>query len=264
MTYVRRMNWIERQCVVGFGGILWAAMVQADVTEPAANPYDVIHVRNPFALKPPEKIGPVGPTNPVVPSNVKLTGFSSDSTGKNWKVWLMIPAQPGKNPQYFNLMEHEKQGDIEVLEINEKENTVKILNGGNPAELTVKDNGLPTPAAPLVPGVPMNPGAPGGPVPGIVPPPGTYQPGIKTAGVVPGGTAPNYGATPSPITPVATPYRTIPSRNVRTSPIVEPQAQAAPSPVDPVAQRLIMEAQKKQAEREGRPFPPLPPIPGQP
>ena len=77
-------------------------------------------------------------------------------------------------------------------------------------------------------------------------------------------TAPNYGATPSPITPVATPYRTIPSRNVRTSPIVEPQAQAAPSPVDPVAQRLIMEAQKKQAEREGRPFPPLPPIPGQP
>jgi len=247
--------------------MIFAAGLRAEVTEPASPPYQVILDRNPFGLKTNAPAGPVGPTNPVVPGNVKLTGFSSDSAGKNWKVWLMVLAQPGKNPQYFSLMEHEKQGDIEVLEINEKENTVKILNGGNHVELNVKDNGLPTPTAPVVPGVPLTPhGGPPGtyPAPGIVPAPGT--PGIKTAGAQPAGNpaadalAAKYGLQPSSGT--ATPaYRTIPARNLRTTP-VEPQAVVGGGQVDAAVQRIMIEAQKVQAEREGKAFPPLPPLPG--
>src|SRR2546429_1659091 len=153
-----------------------AVALREDVNGPADHPYQAIIDRNAFGLKPPPQVVNPIPTNPVVPVNVKFTGITSNSRGK--KAWLMIPAQPGKNtnPQYLNgLAEHEKQGEIEVLEINVKESKVKILNAGSLVELNVKDNGLPTPAALPVPGVPLNSyGVPGAlPTPGLVPAPGT-------------------------------------------------------------------------------------------
>jgi hypothetical protein len=266
MEYVRRMNWVEKPVLFGLGGILVAVMGRADVTEPPANPYQVILDRNPFGLKPAPAL-PVGPTNPVEQVNVKLTGFTSDSPG-SWKAWLMIPARPGgnPNPQYLSLAEHEKQGDIEVVEINEKESTVKILNGGTQVELNIKDHGLPTPpSAPLLPAGPPHPLPGVGPTPGIVPATGT--PGFKTAGATPGtpgydaNMAARYGMQPS--TATANPaVRTIPTRNVRTSPMV-PQAQNTAAPIDPAVQRIMMEAQRAQAEKQGIPYPPLPPVPGQ-
>ena len=264
------MNWIARPLAVALGGILLDAVGRADVTEPAANPYQVILDRNPFGLKPPPPQALIGPpTNAMQAANVKLTGITSDSTGK--KVWLMIPGQPGKNAQYFSIPEHEKQGDIEVVEINDKENSVKILNAGAQAELNFKDNGLPTPTAPAVQGIPLNPqGVPGMvPTPGLIPAPGVLPTPIKTAGAIPNPTgaagteamANRYGLQPTATT--ATPgFRTIPARNVRT-PNVAPQSQGESAPADPVVQRVLMEAQKAQAERQGRAFPPLPPIPGQ-
>ena len=228
------------------------AAARADVAESAGNRYEVIHVRNPFGLKDPPPVVTNLPTNPVAPVNVKFTGITSDKTGK--KAWFMIPGQPGgknPNPQYLSIPEHEKQGDIEVLEINEKESTVKILNAGSLVELNVKDNGLPTPAALPVPGVPLNSyGVPGAlPTPGLVPAPGISPSAIKTAGLTPSGgdaLAARYGA------------RTIPTRNLRTAPIEQP----VQAPVDPVVQRIMMEAQKQQAEAAGKQFPPLPPLPG--
>src|SRR6059036_1947866 len=183
MEYLKRMNWIDRPLAVGLGGILLAAAGRADVTEPAANPYQVILDRNPFGLKPAPALPQIGPpTNAIPQSNVKLTGITSDSIGKI--AWLMIPGQPGKNPQYFRIPEHEKQGDIEVLEINDKDNIVKILNAGTQAELNFKDNGMPTPAA--IPGVPLiPPGVPGAVVPGLIPAPGALPATIKTAGAIP-------------------------------------------------------------------------------
>ncbi len=270
MEYLKLMNWIDRPLAVGLGGILLAAAGRADVTEPAANPYQVILDRNPFGLKPQPAqplIGP--PTNAIQQANVKLTGITSDSIGK--KVWLMIPGQPGKNPQYFSIPEHEKQGDIEVLEINDKDNTVKILNAGTQVELNFKDNGMPTPTAPPVSGVPLlPPGTPGAlPTPGLIPAPGALPTPIKTAGAIPTPTgtaaadamANRYGLQPA--TTTASPgFRTIPARNVRT-PSVSPQSQPEGIQSDPVVQRIMLEAQKAQAERQGKPFPPLPPIPGQ-
>jgi len=241
------MNRVEKRLALGLGGVLLAVALRAD------HPYQAIIDRNAFGLRPPPQVVNPIPTNPVVPVNVKFTGITSNSRGK--KAWLMIPAVPGKNtnPQYLNgLAEHEKQGEIEVLEINVKESKVKILNAGSLVELNVKDNGLPTPAALPVPGVPLNPyGAPGGalPTPGLVPAPGASPSAIKTAGLTPSGgdaLAARYGA------------RTIPRRNLRTEPIEQP----VQAPVDPVVQRIMMEAQKQQAEAAGKQFPPLPPLPG--
>ena len=241
------MNRVEKRLALGLGGVLLAVALRADVNGPADHPYQAIIDRNAFGLKPPPQVVNPTPTNPVVPVNVKFTGITSNSRGK--KAWLMIPAQPGKNtnPEYLNgLAEHEKQGEIEVLEINVKESKVKILNAGSLVELNVKDNGLPTPAALPVPGVPLNSyGAPSAlPTPGLVPPPGTLPSAFKTAGATP-----NVGAYGP---------RTIPKRILRTEPIEQP----VQAPVDPVVQRIMLEAQKQQVEAGGRPFPPLPPLPG--
>ena len=282
MAYFEGMNWTDKQRALGLAAMLLAPAVRADVTDPAANdsatnpaaanptaanPYQVILDRNPFALKPPPPPPMIGPTNPPSsPSSVKLTGFTRDSTGP--KVWLMIPPGPGKsgNPQYFSIAEHDKQGDIEVLEINDKENSAKILYAGNTLELNFKDNALPTPAGPptpLAPGLPH--GIPGAlPNPGIVPAPGTPPPGLKTAaGAIPTGTAASealaarYGLQPGQST--ASPaVRTIPARNVRTAPVVEAQSQGTEGPVDPAVLRVLHEVQK----RENPGIPPLPPLPG--
>src|SRR5207247_10776443 len=94
------------------------------------------------------------------------------------------------------MRKHETQGDIQVLEIDDKENTVKIVNAGIPAVLTFKENGYPTPTMAAMPGNPLMmphgvPGVlptPGGlPVPGIVPAPMIPAPGIRTTGVTPTG-----------------------------------------------------------------------------
>jgi len=261
MEYVGRMNWVDKHWAWGLGGMLLALVARADVTETASNPYEVIIERNAFGLKPlPQVTNP--PTNPPPPANVKFTGIHSDSTSKT--AFFVVQSPSGKTPQLFTIPEHEKQGDIEVVEINDKDNSVKILNAGSPMELNFKDNGLPTPMAPVVPGIPINPGAP---LPGIVPAPGTPPPGIKTAIATPTGVAPSdamaarYGVQPANAT-AAPALRTIPARNVRTPP-VEPQGQSAGTPVDPVLQRRLMEAQKAAAEQAGVRYPPLPPLPGQ-
>ena len=255
MEYVGRMKWFDKSWVLGLSGILLATAARADGTEPADNPYQVILDRNPFGLKPAPIGDPIKPPTNTVPPNVKLTGITSDSTGR--KAWLMIPAAPGKNPQYFSISEHEKQGEIEVVEIDEKENSVKILNAGAALELNFKDNGLPTPVAPVVPGVSPHPGAM--PVPGIVPAPGLPPPAIKTAGTTPtvsGATdalAARYGLQPGAVNPV----RTIPARNVRTQ-LIEPQAQTT-APIDPAIQQIMLEAQKAHGDRTGQVLPPVPP-----
>jgi hypothetical protein len=269
MDYVIRMNRVDRPLALALGSFLLSTAVRADVTEALDQRYQVIIDRNAFGLKPPPPIGTIQTNQPPPPVNIKLTGITRDFAGV--KAWMVIPAQPGpgktSNPQYLTIPEHEKQGDIEVLEINEKEGTVKILNTGTPVELNFKENGMPTPAAMPVPGIPINPrGVPGAlPAPGIVPAHGTPPPAIKTA-AAPANMSPDmaarYGlqsATPSSDSAI----HTIPARNVRTAPI-ETQTQAAETPVDPVVQRVLMEAQKKQAEHQGIAFPPLPPLPGNP
>ena len=135
---------------------------------------------------------------------------------------------------------------------------MKILLAGASVDLNFKDNGLPTPVAPVVPGVPPHPGVVT--IPGIVPAPGTPPPAIRSAGATPSGTgatdalAARYGLQqPGTVNPV----RTIPARNVRTQ-MIEPQAQT-PVPIDPAIQQIMLEAQKAHGDRTGQVLPPVPP-----
>jgi hypothetical protein len=280
MEYVKCMNWSKKPLVFGLGGLLLGTAALGDVNPTGDNTYRVVVERNPFGLSPPKAILPPTNTPPVQKSDVKFTGITVDGSGK--KAWLVVPPPPNNrtaNPQYLSMREQETQGDIQVLEIDDKENTVKIVNAGSTSVLTFKENGYTTPTAAAMPGNPLLPrGVPGQlpvpgtlpgslPAPGIVPAPNTGAPGIKTAGVTPNGIPANdalaarYGlqnTTPGNATAV-TPVRTIPTRNVRTTPLA-PQAQEGT--VDPVVQRVLMEAQAEEARRRGENFPPLPPLPG--
>ena len=254
-----RMNWSKKPLGLGLGGLLLATAARGDVTPSGDNSYHVVVERNAFGLRPPPP--PVQQlTNPPAQKlDVKFTGITSDSSGK--KAWLVVPPPPNnrtQNPLYLSMREHVTQGDIQVLEIDDKENTVKIVNAGIPAVLSFKENGYPTPAMAALPANPLMP------APGIVPAPMTPAPGIKTAGMTPTGIPVNdalaarYGLQNT--APGIAPVRTIPTRTLRTT--AEPQAQAVESSVDPAVQRILMEAQALDAKRRGATFPPLPPLPG--
>jgi len=278
-----RMNWSKKQLVCGLSGLVLATVAWGDVNPPGDNAYHVFVERNPFGLNPPKPVPVVTNTVPVQKVDVKFSGIFTKGTRK--EALLVIPAAPGKsdkNPQYLTLRENETQGDIQVLEIDDKENTVKIVNAGTPVVLTFKDNGNQTPIAAAMPGSPLVPrGVPGAllmpgglptpglPTPGIVPAP--VVPGTRTAGATPAGISANdalaarYGVqttAPGNTTAIA-PVRTIPIRPLRTP--VEPQALTTGpgASADPVVQHIMREAQKLQAEQQqGIAYPPLPPLPG--
>ncbi len=88
------------------------------------------------------------------------------------------PGKPGEGPkseQSYILTEGQREGDIEVIEIDEKAGSVKVNNAGTIQTLTFEKDGAKLPAtvappsAPGVPGAPVIPGLPvtrpGGAVP---------------------------------------------------------------------------------------------------
>jgi hypothetical protein len=171
------------------------------------------------------------------------------------------------NQTYFAIAEGGRQGEVEVLAIDPKANTVRILNAGVEVTLDFANNGLAAPPTVAA----GHGGAPGTPrviptagAPGSVPLPAA--PGMKPSAMNPGGVVPpptSFGGGPmvgsvanaAPETMVAS--RGLPARNVRTA----PEASIA---VDPATQIIMARAQEARERAAGRPFPPLPPIPGLP
>ncbi len=251
-----------RSLCLGIALVTGVDWVCADVAEPKDQAYyKVILVRNPFDLKDPPPPPPPETTNLApVKLDVKFTGITAHSGGK--KAWFMIPPQPGrtKDPKYLSMSEGEKEGDLQVLEIDEKEATVKILNAGVPVVLNFKEYGLAAPTALAVAG-PASAPAPGmralGVNPAVPPPVGTYVPPAPAPVAQPGTEVAANAAT-----------RTIPSRNLRTTPIDNSASQSAVSAsqpaVDPVVQYIQIQANGQAAKQKGFPSPPIPSIPGVP
>jgi hypothetical protein len=158
------------------------------------NPYAAIVGRNAFALKPPPRPEDLNKTPPPAAPDIKLQGISTILGRKQviMKVKTVArPQEPAKD-QSVMLGEGEREGDVEVLEINAIEGIVKVNNGSTPLTLTMADNSEKPAAGPALPGT----GA-GGPPPARLP------------GVPPPMTAP-ASAEPARATP------TIPTRTLRT------------------------------------------------
>ena len=156
-------------CIAG-ALALWAA-ADALALESSESPYQRIVVRNVFGLKDPPP-PPRPEDNKPPPPKITLQGITTILGNKRVLMKVAMPPKPGVKPeeQSFILAAGQRDGDIEVLEIDEKAGRVKVNNFGTITDLNFEDNGVKVASAPA-PGVPapgVRPGVPGG----VPPPPG--------------------------------------------------------------------------------------------
>jgi hypothetical protein len=188
------------------GSFIVCAGAQAATPDSPASPYQPIVERNVFGLKPPPP--PPAPPEPPKPepSKILLTGITTILGNKRALLKATMPAKPpqqGKpaepvKEQAYMLAEGQRDGDLEVLEIDEKAGTVKVNELGTVRTLNFQDNGVkltstPPPATAGIPGAPPNP------IGAIPPPANPYAP--------PGA--------PNPFTPGNTAMKQIPTRTMR-------------------------------------------------
>lgn len=120
-------------------------------------PYNAIAERNVFGLtpKPPPQV-PQPPTPPL--PKLKLTGITTIFGNKQALLKVEFPPQPhvpATNHSYI-LTEGQRDGPIEVLEVNEKLGQVKVNNSGTIMEVTF-DKPSPGPTPPPAPTPRLNP-----------------------------------------------------------------------------------------------------------
>ncbi len=133
-----------------------------------SGPYQSIVERNVFGLKPaprPED----NPPPPPPPSKVTLTGITTMLGNKRA---LVSVAVQGKPPENYILTEGQREGDVEVVQIDEKTGLVKITNHGVEQTLDFKTDGAKSQPTPIAqPGVLMQQNPPGSVPGGAIPPP---------------------------------------------------------------------------------------------
>ncbi len=153
---------------LGFCAALRADAVTTGSPESQETPYQGIVERNVFSLRPPPAPPDPEATKPP-PPKITLTGIITIGRKQALMKTPPLPVKPGeqsKGEQSYILTEGARQGDIEVLEIDEKAGSVKVNNSGTVVTLTFEKDGpkLPASSGPVPP--------PGVPLPtGVIPPP---------------------------------------------------------------------------------------------
>jgi hypothetical protein len=147
-------------------GLALCTATNAITPDPSASPYQGIVDRNVFGLKPPPP-PPDPEANKPPPPNITLTGILAGSVFGGKKAIMKTPPTPAKpgeaapTERSFILGIGQREGDIEVLDIDEKGGSVKVNNSGNVVTLTFEKNGQ-KPSAGAPPAVPGGVPAPGG------------------------------------------------------------------------------------------------------
>ncbi len=184
--------------------VLWTGSRVVAAETSGGNPYQAIVDRNVFGLKPPPP-PPDPEANKPPPPKIYLQGIWAFQGTKRALLKAQVPPKQGEQPkgeQSFILAEGQRDGDVEVLEIDDKAGIVKVNNSGTIMNLNFEDNGIKTAAAPGPAGQPR----PGGPNPAAIPFPsdGTKGiPPIRPIRTSPAGAAvspASYSTTPSAVT----------------------------------------------------------------
>ncbi len=232
--------------------------------------------RNPFGLKPPPPPPVVETIQPEVKLNINITGIVRSRKGKT--VHLVVQPEskgPNLNPTYLSIQEGGRENGIEVLEINDKADKVKIRNAGVETLLSFRTHGMKSTAPPPT----ANPTKSGIMPPGVMPQPGQNlqnpvangptiisRGGVTTTSTLPnfsgGAGAPgNYGFqnTANNTTTFAGGMRPIPSRTLRTQ---------SSSPVDDFGgsghEKAVVQVIQMEAQKMAHPNVEFPPTPGVP
>lgn len=155
-----------------------AGAVSAD-----SSPYRGIVERNIFNVHAAPPVAAVDPQSLLPPPpNVKLQGITDILGRKQVLFKVQLPAKPGaagKEESYI-LTVGERQGEIEILDINPKAGTVRMRNYGVETNLSLELN-----SDKLVNTAPVAP-PPGQPNPGTMAAPGTLAPPPAMPGLPPG------------------------------------------------------------------------------
>lgn len=223
--------------------------------------YRSIVARNPFNLKDPptaaETPKPAEP--PPKKTEYYLTGISTVGFPRFPKVAYLMNKDPNKKEyaeKHINLRLGDRAGDIVLNEIDEAGRRVKVTLKNEQIWLSMKDNGVPAPAASAVAPVGGVPGAGGvqqGMQPGVQPgkPP---TPGVATA------SPPGQGYNANNLAGQSAGIST--KRNPRLGNIgyggPNQGMQEAPPPVEPAQQYLNLIANQELSRRQGEPTPPIP------
>ena len=111
------------------GGFALSTGARAATAESRDHPYRNIPATNVFRLKSPAR--PERP-GPLPPPKITLQGIATVLPRPHALFKVMMPAktsEPAKETSCV-LSEGEREGEIQVLEINERDGTVKFLNHG--------------------------------------------------------------------------------------------------------------------------------------
>lgn len=123
----------------------------------AGHPYEQIAEKNAFGLKAAPVIEPkIVPVPVAPPSDVTLTGMASVAGKKQVFLKMVVPGE--KDAKYLRLGELERDGGIEVLEIDLKNERVRLKHNGQPMVMTFATHGAKagsTPVAAKLPPVPV-------------------------------------------------------------------------------------------------------------
>ncbi len=232
---------------------VWSLLLCAaagSVVADTANPYQGIVERNVFGLKPPSPPPKTEPDKPPAP-DITISGITTIFGNKRAILSAKMPARPPEpaKPQSFILAEGQRDGELEVLEIDPTLDggTVKVKNFGQVMTLSMNKNGAKLPT-----------GAPPAPIPGVPNQLAYAQPGVPGGG--------DSGLKPIPIRQLRMPG----AENPAASPSSANQAPAptfAQTQQQPGQARLLnaeeqamhMLAQHVQMTDQGHEMPPLPP-----
>jgi hypothetical protein len=107
----------------------------------ATGPYGLIVDRNLFHLVPTPPPPPPPPNNAPPPASgpLKLTGFMRVDGGALQAMFANTPANP-TNRMYYTLTEGERQEDVELVKINEDDESAIVIYSGRQLTLALKDN----------------------------------------------------------------------------------------------------------------------------
>lgn len=181
-TGSRGLAWVG-----GAAALLLAARVDAVEVEVSAKPYEQIASRNVFGLVPIPP-APRPEDNKPPPAKITLAGITTFAGGPRALLKVTSPPRPGVKPEEQSLIlaVGQREGEIEVLEIDEQARKVKVENFGTVTTVDFENNGVKLPSGPP-PGVPM-PGAPHVAAAGMPPQLGVPMPGapqVAAAGMPP-------------------------------------------------------------------------------
>src|SRR5438874_1559932 len=131
--------------VCGVTGLVVCQTVLANTpeAESTSNPYQGIVDRNVFGLKPPPPPTPP-PEQPKPPLNIVLSGITTLSGKKRCFISVTGPPKAGAPtiPESMMLTEGQRQGDIEIVSIDEKGGIVNLKQGGSAETISFDKNGV--------------------------------------------------------------------------------------------------------------------------